>query len=170
MPFQFKIKVTCKVSLFSMWIRFKIQLTCKVTLISMRIKFKIKLTPKVTLFSMPIKLKIKLACKSSPNMVSLLKTQMLELLLWSPMVSLAPLQFSSFNSLTNHYFFLISCILQCSQKFSLQTPLFSHNLSFNGDLINNNDGKMKMTLRLILIVIQSHLWTVVPTSLGCSFI
>jgi len=113
---------------------------------------------------MPIKLKIKLARKSSPNLVSLLKMQML------PMVSLAPPQFSSSNSITNHYFFLISYTLQCSQKSNLQTPLFFHNLSFNGVLINNNEGKTKMTLRLILIVIQSHLWTIFPSSLGYSFI
>ena len=128
--------------------KFKIKLTCKVTLFSMRIRFKINLTRKVTLFSMPIKLKIKLARKSSPNLVSLLKTQMLELPLWSPMVSLAPPQFSSSNSLINHYFSLISCTLQCSKNSSLQTPLFFHNLSFNGVLINNNEGKTKMTLRL----------------------
>jgi len=27
-----------------------------------------------------------------------------------------------------------------------------------------------MTLKLILIIIQSHLWAVFPASLGCSFI
>jgi len=85
---------------------------------------------------------------------------MLELPLWSPMVSLAPTQFTSSNSLSNHCFSLIWCTLQCSQKSSLKTPIFSHNLSFNGVLISNDEGKTKMTLRLKLIVIQSHLWTV----------
>jgi len=43
-------------------------------------------------------------------------------------------------------------------------------LTINGVLINNNEGKTKMTLKLILIVIQSHLWTVFPASIGRSFI
>jgi len=46
-------------------------------------------------------------------------------------------------------------------KIQPQNPsILSHNLSFNGVLISNDEGKTKMTLRLKLIVIQSHLWIV----------
>ena len=70
------------------------------------------------------------------------------------MISLAPPQFSSFISLSNNYFSLNSCTLQCSPKSNLKTLLCFHNLSFNGVLISINEGKTKMTLRLNLIVIQ----------------